>query len=76
MTDISDDAVRGPLIVVSAVDHPVLDDWVHERAAEEATLSRLVLGEYLGREDVLPQRPDGLCCHVFQAAAANERADQ
>jgi hypothetical protein len=56
------------MIVVSAVDHPTLDDWVTEQAEAEAVRSGLVLGEYLGREDVLPSpRPPDLCCHVFAA---------
>jgi hypothetical protein len=54
------------LIVVAAGEHPELDDWVREQARAEAAKSGVELGEYLGREDVLPE-PAGLCCHVFQA---------
>jgi hypothetical protein len=55
------------MIIVSAVEHPDLDNWVFDEARAEATRSDLLLGEYLGREDVLPQAPPGLCCHVFAA---------
>ena len=54
------------LIVVSAVEHPNIDEWVWEHARAEAAASVVILGEYLGREDVLPPpRPSDLCCHVF-----------
>ena len=60
----------GPLIAVSAVEHPQRDAWVDEHAAIAAAESGVTLGEYLGREDVLgPRRPAGLCCHLFAATA-------
>lgn len=56
------------MVVVSAVEHPDVDDWVLERARDEAATSGLILGVYLGREDALPApRPRDLCCHVFGA---------
>ena len=55
------------LIVVAAGEHPELDDWVWEQAEAEATKNGVELGEYLGREDVLPE-PAGLCCHVWRVA--------
>lgn len=54
------------LIVVAADEHPELDAWVLDQAQAEADKSDLRLGDYLGREDVLPH-PEGLCCHVFAA---------
>lgn len=58
--------IRGPVILVSAVDHPEHDDWVHEQATEEATRQGWTLGNYLGREDALGARRDpNLCCHVY-----------
>lgn len=66
-------APSGHFIVVAADAHPVIDEWVWERARSEAATSGLALGEYLGREDVLPApRPPDLCCHVFAA----DRPDQ
>lgn len=60
------DLPTGPLIAVSAVDHPVRDAWVDEHAADEAARTGVTLGAYLGREDVLgPRRPAGLCCHLY-----------
>lgn len=54
------------LIAVSAVEHPELDEWVREQAADEASRSGVQLGEYLGREDWLgEQQPPDLCCHLF-----------
>jgi hypothetical protein len=58
-------------IAVSAVVHPVRDEWVDEQAAVRAGVADLVLGEYLGREDVLPN-PAGLCCHVYAALTEEE----
>lgn len=55
----------GPVVAVTAVDHPDLDDWVRERAALQAADSGVTLGPYLGREDVLENPPAGLCCHLF-----------
>lgn len=55
-------------VVVSAVAHPELDDWVREQAAQEAGRSGLVLGDYIGREAMLGEsRPPDLYCHVFSA---------
>lgn len=60
---------EGPLIAVSAVVHPEPDEWVRNKAADEARRSGLLLGEYLGREDVLgDRRAPELCCHLFGAA--------
>ncbi len=54
------------LIVVSAHDHPDLDDWVTAQATAEATRAGVQLGAYQGREDTLPEpRPSDMCCHVF-----------
>lgn len=65
--------IRGPVILVSAVEHPEVDNWVRERAAEEAALGDWTVGEYLGREDALGSRrsPD-MCCHVFGVADREE----
>lgn len=61
--------IRGPVILVSAVDHAELDEWVRERAAEEADKNGWTIGEYLGREDALGnQRSPDMCCHVFGVA--------
>ncbi len=58
------------MIVVSATEHPELDHWVFDEARAEAARSNLLLGEYLGREDVLPLPvPPDVCCHVFAATA-------
>jgi hypothetical protein len=63
-----------PLIAVSAVEHPVLDDWVRRVAEEEARRNGGTLGEYVGREDVLgPDRDPGLCCHLFGVLAGPVR---
>ena len=60
------DLPTGPLIAVSAVDHPQRDAWVDEKAAEWATHEGVTLGRYLGREvDVYPVVPDGICCHLY-----------
>lgn len=65
---------KGLAIIVSATEHPNLDDWVIERAAEESASSGLRLGNYVGREGVLgEQRPLDMCCHVF--AATREEVD-
>jgi hypothetical protein len=56
------------MIVVAATEHPELDNWVFDEARAEAARSDLLLGEYLGREDVLPQAPPDACLHVFAAA--------
>jgi hypothetical protein len=59
---------RVPVIVVTAVDHPELDDWVRQQAAREAAASGWTVGKYLGREDILGRRrPPDACCHVFEA---------
>lgn len=56
------------LVAVSAVDHPDRDAWVDEQAAIAATEGGLVLGDYLGRETVLPEpRDPRLCCHLYAA---------
>lgn len=58
------------LIVVSAHDHPECDNWVVEQARAEAARSGVRLGEYQGREDILPVPvPSDTCCHVFTAEA-------
>lgn len=55
-------------IVVAAHEHPELDDWVRERALEEAARVGVTIVSYLGREDVLPwPPPPDVCCHVFDA---------
>jgi hypothetical protein len=55
-------------IVVTANEHPELDDWVRERALEEAARVGVTIVRYLGREDVLPwPHPPDVCCHVFDA---------
>jgi hypothetical protein len=61
-----DDGAVG--VMVSAVEHPALDDWVRGQAAEEAARSGLVLGPYIGRETALTKdRPPDMCCHIFFA---------
>jgi hypothetical protein len=57
------------LILVSAVDHPEMDDWVREQAQEEADRGGLVLGDYLGREGALDlAATSDMCCHAFRAS--------
>lgn len=55
------------LILVDATEHPTCDAWVDGRAADWAAENHLAVGDYLGREDVIPPRhrsPD-MCGHVF-----------
>jgi hypothetical protein len=55
-------------VVVAATEHPELDEWVCDQALQAATDNGLALGDYLGREDVLPEpQSPGICCHVFAA---------
>jgi hypothetical protein len=63
---------RGWLIAVSAVNHPERDVWVDEHAAIAAAEGNLVLGEYWGREDVLPGHHPELRCHLFKAETASD----
>jgi len=59
------------LIVVAAHEHPDVDDWVIEQASAEAVRNGVTLGEYRGREDVLPPpQPDHVRCHVFGTVRA------
>lgn len=59
------------MIAVAATKHPELDDWVRAQAGAEAFQQDLILGEYLGREDILgPDRDPDLCCHLFAATRA------
>lgn len=64
------------LIVVSAVEHPDLDDWVREQAQSEANNQGVQLGDYLGREDYLgPDRSPDLCCHIFAVGESQSPPD-
>lgn len=61
-------------VVVAATEHPELDDWVCDQALQAAADNGLALGEYLGREDVLPEsRSPDICCHVFAAESLFSR---
>jgi hypothetical protein len=57
--------MRERAIVVSAADHPELDDWVWEQARGEAERSGVVLGAYRGREGERLFAVPGSCCHIF-----------
>lgn len=64
--------MSGHRVLVNAVEHPEVDDWVYEQAHAQAAADGLTLGDYLGREDVLGEaRPSGMCCHVFDAHRAD-----
>lgn len=64
------------LIAVTAIGHPERDAWVEDRATEEAFETGVALGDYLGRETVLPEPRDaGLCCHLYAVDDGSERGD-
>lgn len=55
------------LILVAAADHPAPDAWVLDQAQLEAGRAGVVLGDYQGREDTLPDYDPAMPmqCHVY-----------